>query len=147
MRERGLIPVVGAQLSEWISQVRRVPGLSSTSVRAKTHRNHRHLPGGAPGVGGILRSPPEVLPVCALMGAVLDPHQGKHENAARRSLAAASRTVVQAEGLGGVSSDFHQVRLPVPNVVIGRRLIVASTGGHRRAFSLPSYCSCQSGER
>lgn len=84
------------------------------------------------------------------MGAVLDPHRGKHENA--------SRTVVLAEGLGGIRSDRHQVPLPVPNVVIDKRVIVASasrpaqasvgaSGGHRRGFSLPSYCSCQSGER
>lgn len=69
----------------------------------------------------MLRRIPPVLPVCALIGAVLEPRRGKQENVARRSLAA-SRTVVLAEGLGGMRSDFHQVRLPVPNVVTdGRR--------------------------
>lgn len=78
-------------------------------------------------------------------------------NITRRSLAA-SRAVVLAEGLGGIRSEFQQAPLPVPDVVIDRRVMAASksrpsppsvgaSGGQRRAFSLPPYCGCQSGER
>lgn len=95
----------------------------------------------------MLRRIPPVLPVCALIGAVPEPRRGKQENVARRSLAA-SRTVVLAEGLGGMRSDFHQVRLPVPNVVTdGRRFGPLSGGVWRTSAGVPSASLLQLPER